>query len=36
MNNVEIKRTNLIDCVEFKPKKFGDSRGYFKSLTKNN
>ena len=34
MNNVEIKRTNLIDCVEFKPKKFGDSRGYFKSLTK--
>lgn len=34
MKNAEIVKTNLLDCVEFTPKKFGDARGYFRSITK--
>ena len=26
---MEFKKTNLVDCYEIIPDKFGDSRGYF-------
>lgn len=34
MQNMEVEKTKLLDCVILTPKKFGDKRGFFESITK--
>lgn len=34
MINMEIEKTKLLDCYILTPKRFGDERGYFESVTK--